>query len=335
MDTRNSRILITGGCGFIGSHLIEHLLVNTKWKIIVIDKLTYAANGLNRLRDLNCLNKERLSIFTHDFTYPFSMGVTEEIGQVDYIVHMGAETHVDRSLDDAMPFAVSNVLGTTNLLEWVKRTQKNLKRYVQFSTDETYGAAPEGVFYKEWDTMKPSNPYAASKAGADMMAFSFAHAFNLPVIITRTMNCVGERQHPEKFVPKTIKSISNNGRVILHGVDKYSISSRCWIHARNAADAVLFLLDKGITAEMYHIVGIEKTVLDIANIICNEIKGRNLKEDEIEFIDFHQARPGHDKRYAMSGQKLSDMGWHPQVPFEESLRRMVHWTLQNKQWLEL
>ncbi len=331
------KVLITGGCGFIGSHFCEHVLKNTDWDIVIIDKLTYASNGFDRIRDIDVFDEKRIRIFTCDFVHPISDELTKEIGDIDYIIHMGAETHVDRSLTDALPFAISNVVGTTNLLEWVKHTQKNLKKYIQFSTDEVYGAAPDGVFYAEWDTMKPSNPYAASKAGADMMAFSFAHAFGLPIIITRTMNCVGQKQHVEKFIPKTIRAILNNDKVILHGKNYNDISSRCWIHARNVADAILFLINKSVNADMYHIVGEEKTVLNIANIICQEMKNRNLLDNEITFVNFHEARKGHDKRYAMSGEKLKNMGWQPKIPFEDSLRKTVQWSLEprNRRWLGL
>jgi dTDP-glucose 4,6-dehydratase len=335
-DSRmKTRIMITGGCGFIGSHVVEHLLVNTDWEIVILDKLTYASSGFDRLRDLNCFNVSRVLPLQHDFTQPFPKGIEKEIGQLDYIIHMGAETHVDRSLQDALPFAISNVTGTTNILEWVKKSQKNLKRYVQFSTDEVYGAAPDGVFYNEWDTMRPSNPYAASKAGADMMAFAFYHAFKVPVTITRTMNCVGERQDVEKFVPKTIRAIVNDEKVLLHGISASDISSRCWLHARNAADALLFLLQKDTIGDMFHIVGEEMSVLQVADIICQEIKGRDLRESEINFVDFHTARPGHDKRYAMSGAKLRNFGWKPKVSLEQSLRKTVQWSLEHKEWLEL
>lgn len=327
--------MITGGCGFIGSHVVEHLLVNTDWELIILDKLTYASAGFDRLRDLKCFNAHRVLPLQHDFTQPFPEGIDKEIGELDYIIHMGAETHVDRSLFNAMPFAISNVTGTTNLLEWTRKTQKNLKLYIQFSTDEVYGAAPDGVFYKEWDTMRPSNPYAASKAGADMMAFAFYHAFKLPVLITRTMNCVGERQDVEKFVPKTIRALVKGEKVTLHGSSSANISSRCWLHARNAADAILYLLHKGASGEMFHIVGEEESVLQVANIICQEIKHRDLEEEEIQYIDFHSARPGHDKRYAMSGDKLRKFGWNPKVPFEQSLRKTVRWSLEHKEWLNL
>lgn len=330
-----TRVMITGGCGFIGSHVVEHLLCNTDWEIVILDKLTYASSGFDRLRDLNCFNVHRVLPLQHDFTTPFPEGIDKEIGELDYIIHMGAETHVDRSLVDAMPFIISNAVGTTNLLEWVKKHQKNLKKYIQFSTDEVYGAAPDGVFYKEWDTMRPSNPYAASKGAADMMAFAFYHAFKVPVTITRTMNCVGERQDVEKFVPKSIRAILNNEKVTLHGISASNISSRCWLHARNAADALLYILNTDTVGDMFHIVGEEMSVLQVANIICQEIKGRDLQEKEINFVDFHTARPGHDKRYAMSGDKLFQFGWKPKVLFEQSLRKTVRWSLDHKEWLGL
>jgi len=326
------KILVTGGAGFIGHHLVEHILKNTDWDIVVLDRLTYAASGFDRLRDINVFDGRRVTILTHDYSTFMPEGIVQEIGQVDYVVNMGAETSVDKSLVDGIPFAVSNVVGTTVLLEWAK-TQSKLKRFLQFSTDEVYGAALEGIFFKEWDTMRPSNPYAGSKAGADMMALSYAHSFNLPISISRTMNVLGQRQNSEKFVPKTIRAIVNGEKVVLHGKNKDDLSSRCWIHARNVADAVMFLLDKGETEDMYHIVGEELSVYDIANIINREIKGEELKSSDIEFVDFHTARPGHDKRYAMSGEKLTKMGWTAKIDLEQSLVDCVRWTLNNKRWL--
>jgi dTDP-glucose 4,6-dehydratase len=166
-----------------------------------------------------------------------------------------------------------------------------------------------------------------------MIAYSFAHAFNLPISIVRSMNIIGERQHPEKFIPKTINAILSNEKVIIHGKNAKDVSSRCWIHARNASDALLFLLDKAKTGEFYHIVGEEKSVLEIANLVCEVIKGRKLQENELEYVDYHKARPGHDKRYALSGKKLEEMGWKSPMNLESSLKKTVKWTLKNKKWL--
>ncbi len=328
------RILITGGCGFVGHHFVEHLLKKTDWEIIILDSLTYAGN-LNRITDIKVFDPKRIKFVWHDLKSPISETTHRLIGEIDYIVHFAAESHVDRSLEDAVPFALSNVVGTTNLLEYIKRRQKNLKRYIGFNTDEVFGPAPMGVYHKETDKFYPSNPYSASKAGQWAMEFAFAHAFRLPISMTHSMNIIGERQHPEKFVPKTIKAILNNQKVILHGKGPEDCSSRCWIHARNVADAILFLLDKAKTEESYNIVGEEKTVLEMANWICEVIKGRSLKPEEIEWVDYHSARPGHDKRYALDGSKLRKMGWFPPVDLESSLKKTVKWSLENKYWLEI
>lgn len=341
------RILVTGGAGFIGHHLIEHILKNTDWKIIILDALTYAGN-LNRLADIEIWEQERhrVKFVWHDLRSPFSENIHKLIGPVDYILHLAAETHVDRSLEDSVPFVLSNVLGTANLLEYVKHYQPNLKKFLHFSTDEVFGPAPPNVFYKEGDVCNPSNPYSATKEGAEAVCKSFAFSFGLPVIITRTMNVFGERQHPEKFIPKTTRAILKGESITIHGIPT-KISSRCWIHARNVGDALLFLIEKSeiIKKEhqfdpqygIYHIVGEEKDVLYLANRISEIIKGRKLNNQEIEYIDFHRTRPGHDLRYALSGEKIAKMGWKPKLTLEQSFDKMIKWMIrsENKKWLNL
>lgn len=336
MKNDKKTILVTGGAGFVGHHCVEHLLKNTDWKIIVLDSLNYAGN-LNRITDIEVFTPERVKFVWHDLRAPISKTTHKLIGELDYIIHFAAESHVDRSLEDAVPFALSNVVGTTNLLEYIKKYQPNLKKYIGFNTDECFGPAEPGIYHKETDKFYPSNPYAASKCGQWAMEYAFVHAFKLPILMVHSMNIIGERQHPEKFVPKTIRAILNNEKVILHGKNKEDQSSRCWIHARNVADALLFLLEKGKPKETYNIVGEERTVLEMANWICEAIKGRKLKDEEIEFVDYHTARPGHDKRYALSGEKLAKMGWKPPVDLEQSLKKTVKWTLepQNRKWLNL
>jgi len=331
--TSNKTILITGGAGFVGHHCVEHLLKNTDWKIVVLDSLNYAGN-MNRITDSELFDPERVKFIWHDLKASISGTNHKLIGKLDYCIHFAAESHVDRSLEDSIPFVMSNVVGTANLLEYFKHYQSQCKTLI-FSTDEVFGAAPEGVYFKENDPFRPSNPYSAAKAGEEMMAFSFAHAFGLPVSVVRSMNIIGERQHPEKFLPKTIRAILNNEKVILHGKGRNDLSSRCWIHARNVADGLLFLLDKAEKEEFYHIVGEERTVLEIADWICEVIKERKLKDNEIEWLDYHTARPGHDKRYALSGEKLAKMGWKPPVDLKESIKKNAKWTLEHKKWLNL
>ena len=333
--TRKKTLLITGIAGFVGHHLLEGVLKQTDWNVVGLDALTYAGN-LNRITDIDVWEKERerIKFVWHDLKAPLSETIHKMIGDVDYIWHLAAESHVDRSLEDSTPFVLANVLGTANLLEYAKHYQPNLKRYVQFSTDEVYGAAPEGVFYKEWDRLKPSNPYSGAKAGGDMMAYSFAHSFKMPIIIVRSMNIFGERQHPEKFIPKTVKAILDNKKVLIHGFPG-RISSRCWIHARTIADTLIFLMDKSEPEEIYNIEGEERDVLSLANRMSRIIKGRDLKEKEIEYIDQHTARPGHDLRYALDGTKLKKMGWQPKFTLEESFDKMIKWMVEHKRWLDL
>ena len=340
-------ILITGGAGFVGHHCVEHILKNTDWRIIILDALTYAGN-MNRITEvienfygekaknngMGALGFDRVNFVWHDLRATLSPNIHKLIGKLDYCIHFAAESHVDRSLEDSIPFVNSNVVGTANLLEYLKNNQSGCKTLI-FSTDEVFGAAPDGVYFKEDDTFKPSNPYAAAKCGEEMMAYSFAHAFGLPISIVRSTNILGEAQHPEKFLPKTIRAILNNEKVILHGKNREDLSSRCWIHARNVADGLLFLLEKAGNKEFYNIAGEEKTILDMANWICEEIKGRKLNDDEIEFVDYHTARPGHDKRYALDGTKMKNLGWVSPVNLESSLKKAVRWTINNEKWLNV
>ncbi|PIU76251.1 NAD-dependent epimerase [Candidatus Pacearchaeota archaeon CG06_land_8_20_14_3_00_35_12] len=329
------KILITGGCGFIGHHIVEHILKNTDWDIVILDKLSYASSGFDRLRDIKVFDDKRVSVLTKDFSHPLEEGFIREIGNIDYILHLGAETHVDKSIENPEPFVVSNVLGTMRMLDFA-RTQKNLKKFLYFSTDEVFGPAPEGVFYKEWDRYNSSNPYAAAKAGGEELALAYANTYKVPVIITHTMNVFGERQHPEKFIPMTVKKILNGEKVLIHSdKTKTKAGSRFWIHARNVASAILFLLQKDVQLrDKYNIVG-EREIdnLEMAKTIA-KILGKELK---YEMMDFHSSRPGHDLRYALDGAKMKELGWNIPMPFEQSLSKTINWITaeENKKWLNL
>jgi len=242
---------------------------------------------------------------------------------------------------------MSNVVGTANLLEYVKKYQPNIEKFVTFSTDEVFGPAPMGVDYKEGDTCNPSNPYSASKEGQEAISKAFAFSFGLPIMITRTMNCIGERQHPEKFIPKTVKAILEGKPVVIHGLPG-NISSRKWIHARNVCDALLFLINNNVeliekkyqndpSHGIYHIVGEERNALELANKISKIIKGRELDQSEIEFVDFHRTRPGHDARYSLSGEKLKKLGFEYRLSLEQSFDKMIRWMIkpENRRWLNL
>ncbi len=325
------RILITGGAGFIGHHLVNHILLNTDWEIVILDKLTYASSGLDRLRDISCFDDKRVAIFTVDFNLEIKDGILSEIGKIDYIVHLGAETHVDNSIGNAEPFVMSNVVGTMRILELARKLQP--KKMLYFSTDEVFGDAPKGTTHKEWDRYNSKNPYAASKAGGEELCLAYANTYKVPVLISHTMNVFGERQHWEKFIPMTIRMVLTGGTMIIHSDPTRTVSgSRFYIHARNVASAVMFLLDKGEVRDKYNVVG-EKEVsnLEMALFIAT-VLGKPLK---YEMVDFHSSRPGHDLRYALNGDKMREMGWNMPVNFEDSLRKTIEWSLVNKKWINL
>lgn len=335
----SKKVLITGLCGFAGHHVVEHILKNTDWEIVGIDKLSYAARGFDRLRDIDAFDDKRVQVLAADFSQPISRGIAKEIGQVDYIIHMGASTHVDNSIIDPYPFVKNNVIGTLRMLEFAK-TQTKLTAFVYFSTDEVFGPASEGLAYGEWDRYNSGNPYAASKAGGEEMTLAFANTYRLPIIIVHCMNLIGERQHPEKFIPLIIKKVIIGETVTIHSNKEKTVAgSRFYIHCRNMADALLFILDKttrssitflGPLREKFNIVG-EKEVsnLELAQAIA-DIMGMPL---HYELVDFHSARPGHDLRYALDGGLLKSLGWIPPKTFEESLEKVVQWTLDNPKWL--
>jgi dTDP-glucose 4,6-dehydratase len=325
------KILITGGAGFIGHHLVNHILVNTDWDIVTLDKLTYASSGFDRLRDIRAFDDKRVRIFTSDFTQEIRDGLLSEIGDIDYIVHMGAETHVDNSITNPEPFVLTNVLGTMRILELARKICP--QKVLYFSTDEVFGDAPNGEAFKEWDRYNSKNPYAATKAGGEELCLAYANTYKVPVLISHTMNVFGERQHPEKFIPSTIRKVLTGETVSIHSDPTLEISgSRFYIHARNVSSAVMFLLGKGEIREKYNVVG-EKEVsnLDMARFIARCV-GRELR---YEMINFHESRPGHDLRYALDGQKMKSMGWDLPINFEDSLSKTVKWSLENRKWIGL
>lgn len=343
------RVLITGAAGFVGHHLVEHLLKNTDWNITILDRLTYASNGLCRLRDIGCFeqHKARVEFLPLDISTPIAVGMEKEIGQVDYILHLAAETHVDNSIADPRPFVMSNVVGTMEMLQFARRQNGRLKAFLYFSTDEIFGPAPQNHNYKEWDRYNSTNPYSATKAAAEELCLAWANTYKLPMIITHCMNAYGERQHPEKFIPMTVKKILRGEIIPIHSdPSRTKAGSRFYIHCRSIASGVLFLLQhmpvdmNGFIRDKFNIVG-ETEVDNLALVklihsdLC-EIFGKEL-ELKYEMVDFHSSRPGHDLRYSLSGEKLRKLGWTPPLTFETSLHKCVQWMVEpaNLHWLML
>jgi len=373
----NRTFLITGAAGFVGHHVVEHLLKNTNDKIIGVDSLTYAGTW-DRLRHVEIYrgdyDREYISAFEHpnftslgwDFTKPAGDNLVKELQDVTHILHLGAESHVDHSIEDPQRFVDANITGTVNVMQ-LARQLPNLRVMNLFSTDEVFGPAPlytkdddtslafedsgyEG--FKETDRHNPKNPYAATKSAAEMMAIAFANTYKLPIFVTNGMNIIGERQHPEKFLGICINKTLQGGKISIHGTsDKTQAGKRTYIHARNVADALMFLVDnepfKQAVAEgeveSYNIVGEqEMDNLSFAKLISEStsIEASALKQPittgvEFEIVDFHSSRPGHDLRYALDGQKMKDLGWVPPKTLQQSLRKTVKWYLENPQWLEM
>lgn len=326
------KILITGACGFVGAHLVEGILKETDWEIVIIDRLDISGS-LERLRDMNIweAQKHRVKFIWWDLKSPLNDFVKRDIGEVDYIWHLAASSHVDRSIIDPMSFVMDNTVGTCNLLNFA-RELKELKLFIYFSTDEVFGPAPEGVFYKEWDRYKSGNPYAASKAGAEELCIAFENTYKLPIIITHSMNIIGERQHPEKFIPMVIRKVLEGEKVTIHADKTRTKSgSRHWIHARNILKALFFITENVTIGEKYNIVGEEKTNLAIAQMIAGYL-GKKLN---YELVDFHSSRPGHDLRYSLDGSKLKSMGFEYPKSLEQSLEKTVQWSVKHPKWLNL
>ena len=327
----SKKALITGGCGFIGHHVVEHILRKTDWEVSVLDKLNYASMGLDRLRSFGALSNERVSVYTTDISYKLSEGIARELGDVNIVIHMAAESHVDNSISRPREFFQNNINGTVEMLEYA-RGLNNLENFFYFSTDEVYGGAPDGTAYGEWDRHKPTNPYSASKSAAEQICVAYENTYKMPIMSINVMNAFGERQHVEKFIPMTIKNIVHDREVLIHSYPgKKRAGSRFYIHARNIAHAILFLIEKGVIGEKYNVVG-EKEVdnLEMAEFIAQEI-GKPLK---YKMVDFHSKRPGHDLRYALSGEKMDNLGWKLPVNFEDALRQTIQWTIQHSEWLE-
>lgn len=249
-----TRLLITGGCGFLGSHLVEHFLKTTDYEIVILDKLTYASNGFDRLRDIRFIDARfepalraahdhpRVKVIGCDLSQPIPEGVRQEVGAIDYVIHAAAETHVDNSIVDPMPFIQSNVLGTHHLLWWLKQFEQ--KRIFLVSTDEVYGpAAWDSPGNVETDPFRPANPYAAAKAGGEAIGMAYANTYKLPITIVNTMNLYGERQHHEKFIPLVIRRALLGEKVLIHAdPSKTKSGTRFYIHCRNYASALAWLI---------------------------------------------------------------------------------------------
>lgn len=311
--------LVTGGAGFIGSNLADYLLEQLpSARVSVYDALTYAGR------------RENLAQLEGNPRYAFvegnlndREGLTAALARVDVCFHLAAETHVDRSIEDSLPFLQTNVLGTGNLLEAARSA--SLPMLVVVSTDEVYGSISQGSHH-ELDLLKPSNPYSASKASGDLLALAYGTTHGLPLIVTRCTNNYGPRQFPEKLIPLFIARALQDQPLPIYGNGS---NVRDWLHVRDHCSALLTVAQSGGIGEIYNVGGgAERTNLDITKALLRALK----KPDSL--IEFVEDRPGHDLRYSLDHAKLSALGWSPSFDFEQGLAQTVQWYADNQAWLE-
>ena len=311
-------VLITGGAGFIGSNFARYVArAHPDWRIVVLDKLTYAGRRENLL---GLESHPGFEFVQGDIADPEV--VARVLPGCAYVVNFAAETHVDRSLYDAGSFIQTDVYGTFVLLEEARRAS-GLRMFVQISTDEVYGSVESGSS-RETDALMPRNPYSASKAGADRLAYSYFATYGLPVIVTRASNNYGPYQYPEKVIPLFVTHALDDIPVPLYGD---GLNVRDWLHVDDHCRAVDLLLESGRPGETYNIGG------------GNEVRNVDLTRRILSLVGRPESlirpvadRPGHDRRYSLDCAKLQAMGWAPQVPFEEGLRRTVEWYRANEAW---
>jgi dTDP-glucose 4,6-dehydratase len=330
------RICITGGAGFIGSHVVKQFVTNyPEYHIYNLDTLTYAGN-LENLRDI-----EKSSNYTF---LKADIRNQEEIHQIfetysfDAVIHLAAESHVDRSISNPLAFVETNVLGTVNLLNAFKALWEGDftgKRFYHVSTDEVYGTLGEDGLFTETTAYDPRSPYSASKAASDHFVRAYGETYNLPYVISNCSNNYGEYHFPEKLIPLFINNILTDKPLPVYGDGNYT---RDWLYVKDHARAIDLIFHKGKNHETYNIGGFnEWKNIDLVRLLCKQmdLKLGRLEGTSEKLITFVKDRPGHDKRYAIDATKLNkELGWHPSVTFEEGLSKTIDWFFKNKQWLE-
>ncbi|MAY85085.1 MAG: dTDP-glucose 4,6-dehydratase [Flavobacteriales bacterium] len=329
-------ILITGGAGFIGSHVVRRFVRNyPDYKIVNLDSLTYAGN-LENLKDVesadnysferaDILDTERLKSIFQEY-------------KIDAVIHLAAESHVDRSISDPLAFVQTNVLGTANLLNVAKAywgDDLSDKKFYHISTDEVYGSLGEEGLFTETTAYDPRSPYSASKASSDHFVRAYWHTYNLPVVISNCSNNYGSHQFPEKLIPLFIHNIRNKKDLPVYGKGE---NIRDWLWVEDHASAIDTIFHKGRLGETYNIGGLnEWKNIDLIHLLCKLMDEKLDRKagESAELITYVKDRAGHDMRYAIDADKLaSELGWKPSIQFEEGLSKTIDWYLENDEWLE-
>ena len=328
-------LLVTGGAGFIGSHVVRRLVINyPEYLILNIDKLTYAGN-LNNLKDIE--NKSNYKFFQIDITDKKAIDEIFQLYLVDGVIHLAAESHVDRSISNPDEFILTNVVGTLHLLNACKSSWSdfNGKCFYHISTDEVYGSLGDDGLFTEETSYDPRSPYSASKASSDHIVRAYGHTYNLPIKISNCSNNYGSFQFPEKLIPLMINNIKNKKSLPIYGKGE---NVRDWLWVVDHAIAIDLIYHEGVIGETYNIGGHnEWKNVDLVHLLCDVMDEKLHRPigDSRKLITYVKDRAGHDMRYAIDASKIkNELGWEPSVTFEEGLRSTVDWYLSNEKWLD-
>lgn len=344
------RVLLTGVGGFIGAHCLKYFLEKTDWFIIGLDSFRHKGT-YSRLNEID-IDPNRVLILKHDLTVPIDNELENQImarqindrGQIvekklDYIVSMASDSAVERSVTDPAHCWRNNCELVLNMLELARRVKPEI--FFQVSTDEVYGDCPEGYSHVEWDKIVPSNVYSASKAAQEALAISYWRTYDVPVVITNTMNSIGTMQDKEKFLPKLIKKVAAGEQMEIYADfvgDEVKIGSRFYLHTVNHADAFVFLSknkpamykDGAQLPDRYNVCGeVELNNLEMAQLVA-KLMGKELN---YKLVPSESARRGYDRRYALDNSKMKSLGWQPPLEFEKGIKDIIDWTLENQHWL--
>lgn len=329
-------VLITGGAGFIGSHVVR-LFVETypNYHIVNLDALTYAGN-LENLKDIE--DKPNYTFVKGDITNEAFISNLFEEHKFDGVIHLAAESHVDRSIKDPLAFVKTNVIGTMILLNAFKNTWEdnfNNKLFYHISTDEVYGTLGQTGLFTETTSYDPNSPYSASKASSDHFVRAYGETYGMPYVITNCSNNYGQNQFPEKLIPLFINNIINNKPLPVYGDGNYT---RDWLYVKDHAAAIDLVFHKGKNKQTYNIGGFnEWKNIDLVKLLCQQMdeKLSRAKGSSERLITYVKDRPGHDLRYAIDASKMNkELGWKPSVTFEEGLNKTIDWYLNNEDWLK-
>ena len=324
------KILITGGAGFIGSHVVKLFVSDSSYRVFNLDKLTYAGN-LNNLSDVQ--GAENYTFIHGEITDEAFIKELFATHRFDYVVHLAAESHVDRSIEAPFVFAKTNIMGTLNLLQCFKDSLG--KMFYHISTDEVYGTLGETELFTESTLYQPNSPYSASKASSDHFVRAYGETYGIPYVISNCSNNYGPNQFPEKFIPVCIDAIKNQTPIPIYGDGNYT---RDWLYVEDHAHAIKTILEHGKVGETYNIGGLnEWKNIDLVKVLVRETdKALGRPEGaSLPLITFVKDRPGHDKRYAIDNTKIRrELQWEPKHRFEEGIVKTIQWYLSNQQWTD-